>query len=190
MNLLDILILCTIVFFVIKGLMRGFFREIASLAGVILGIFLAARFQPQVTEYLKSYLPTTSFLSLISFAIIFAGVLILSSLLGHLLKLLFQKVLLGWIDRTLGLCLAMVKGIIITYLVIVLLTFFLPSKTPLLAESKLMPWIIVSYQSLTSMISPDHYRRWKARMLGEKEEQVPATANEKTKEATPKHGTK
>jgi membrane protein required for colicin V production len=170
MNLLDIIIIVTMTFLVVKGIMRGFIREIASLAGVILGIWLANLFQPQMTDFLKSYLPSNQFLPLISFAVIFVSILVLCNLLGWTLKLLFKKAFLGWVDRSLGACLAITKGVIITYLVIVILTFFLPAKTPLIAQSKLAPFIIKSYQSMISLISPDHYRNLKRKIMGEKKE--------------------
>ncbi|MBN2125947.1 MAG: CvpA family protein [Deltaproteobacteria bacterium] len=166
MNLLDIVIICTMAFFVVKGIFRGFIRETASLAGVILGILLAAHFQPRVTGYLKAYLPTTPFLSLISFAGVFICVLVLCNLLGWALKLLSQKASLGWADRGLGVGLALLKGVIVTYLAIVLLTLFVPSRTPLIAGSNLAPLIVASYQSMVRLISPDHYEGLKKRFLG------------------------
>jgi membrane protein required for colicin V production len=170
MNLLDIVIISAMVLLIVKGLLRGFIRETASLAGVVLGILLGHRFQPQLSAYLKPFLPQTSLLPVISFAVIFFVVLVSSNLLGYLFKLLFEKSFLGWLDRTLGVGLAVTKGIILTYLAIVLLTFFLPAKTPLIARSKLAPWIIVSYQSMIRLISPDHYQRWKQKILGKQEE--------------------
>ncbi|MFH1123791.1 MAG: CvpA family protein [Pseudomonadota bacterium] len=170
MNLLDLVILCTMIFLVVKGLLRGFIREVASLAGVVLGILFANWFQPQMTAHLRSYLPDTSFLPLLSFAGIFASVLILCNLLGYILKFLFKKIFLGWLDRTLGVGLAITKGVIITYLAIVLLTFFLPTKTPLIARSKLAPWIIMSYQGMIRLILPNHYKEWKERIMGKASE--------------------
>ncbi len=170
MNLLDIIITCTMLFFVVRGLMRGFIKEIASLAGVILGILLAIRFQPQVTDILKSYLPPGQFLGLIGFAAVFFSTLILCNLLGWGFKLLFQKVLLGWVDRTLGVGLAVAKGVILAYLVIVLLTFFLPARAPLIASSRLAPLIITSYQSMIHLISPDHYQQLRKKIVGTKRE--------------------
>jgi membrane protein required for colicin V production len=167
MNLLDIVIICAMVLLIVKGLLRGFIRETASLAGVVLGILLGHHFQPQLGAHLKSYLPQTSLLPVISFSVIFGFVLISCNLLGYLFKLLFEKSFLGWLDRTLGVGLAVTKGIILTYLAIVLLTFFVPAKTPLIARSKLAPWIVVSYQSMVRLISPEHYERWKTKILGE-----------------------
>jgi membrane protein required for colicin V production len=187
MNLLDIIIICTMVFLIIKGLLRGFIREIASLAGVILGIVLANIYQPQVTEKLRLVLHSTPFLPLISFALVFAVVLVACNLLGWLLKLGFKKAFLGWLDRFLGLCFALIKGVIITYLAIVILTFFLPSSTPLIAQSKLAPWINASYQTMVGLIAPDHYEKLKKKFL-EKKLDLGDKAPETRKEPPAKDG--
>ena len=95
MNLLDLIIISTMVFLVIRGIFRGFFKEIGSLVGVILGIWLANLYQPQMTAYLKEYLPSTVFLPFISFAVIFGLVLVLCNLAGWGLNLLLKKAFLG-----------------------------------------------------------------------------------------------
>ncbi|MGD8228655.1 MAG: CvpA family protein [Desulfobacteraceae bacterium] len=170
MNLLDIVIISGMIFLIMKGLLHGFIRELASLAGVVLGVVLGNHFQPQMTAYLKSYLPHTTYLPLISFGVLFASILIFCNLLGYLFKALFEKSFLGWLDKTLGVWLAMTKGVIVIYLVIVLFTFFLPARTPLIANSRLAPWIIVSYQSMIRLISPEHYEKWKKKILGDGKE--------------------
>jgi len=91
------IIIGAMIFFVVRGIWRGFLREIGSLAGVIL----------------------------------------------------------------------VLKGIILTYLVIVLLTFFLPTKTPLIAKSRLAPVIVSSYQSLAGFVSARRSHRWKKKWLGQ-----------------------
>jgi membrane protein required for colicin V production len=169
MNILDLFILCTMVFFLVQGIFRGFLREIASLAGVVLGIFLGGRFQPQATAFLKAHVPDFYYLPVVSFVLIFALVLIVSNVIGYALSHLFKKVFLGWVDRGLGVWLALTKGVILTYLIIVLLTFFLPTKAPLIANSSLAPWVIVSYQSMIRLISPEQYEKWKNRILGDDE---------------------
>jgi membrane protein required for colicin V production len=170
MNLLDVLIVSTLVFFVVKGLIRGFVREIASLAGVVLGIVIASRYQADVTEIIKQFLNPGPYLPLISFVVVFAVVLVGCNLLGWLIRLALRKAPLGWMDRVLGLCFALLKGVVVTYLVIVILTFFLPSGTPLIARSKVGPWIVISYQSMVGLISSDHYERWKKRFVQKTEE--------------------
>jgi hypothetical protein len=51
-----------------------------------------------------------------------------------------------------------------------MLFFFLPSKTPLIATSKLAPSIITSYQAMVGLISPDFYEKWKRKIMGKKKE--------------------
>lgn len=176
MNLLDMMILAVMLFLLIRGVMRGFFREIGSLAGVILGIWLGNVFQPQMTEILRPYFPSMPFLPLLSFSLIFGAVLVFCNLAGYALRLISKKVLLGWADRTLGAGLALLKGIIITYLAILLLTFFVPAKSPLVARSKMAPLIISSYQSMVSLISPDFYQSWKRKFLGKSEKKDEAAS--------------
>ena len=174
MNPLDLIIIATMVFFIVRGIFRGFFRELGSLAGVIFGIWFAARYYQQMADYLKGYIPTGNFLPLISFALIFAVVLILCNLAGLGLKKMMKRLLFGWADRGLSVILAMLKGVILTYLVIVLLTFFVPSKAPLIARSKLAPMIISTYQSMTGFLSPGAYQRWKRKFVGDKKEMTGA----------------
>lgn len=158
------------IFFVVKGVLRGFIREVASLSGIILGIWLANEYHPLMTDFLKPHLPASRYLSLISFAVIFILILLLCNLLGWGLKQFFSKVFLGWVDRTLGAALAVLKAVILTYLVIVLLTFFLPASNPLIAKSVLRPWIIESYQAVAGLISPDHFKRWEEDLVGKARE--------------------
>ena len=171
MNLLDIIIIIIMLFLVVRGIFRGFFMEIASLAGLVLGILISLRFYPQMTGFLKPHVPSLDdfALQLISIATIFVSILVLSNLAGWGFKALSRKTFLGWADKGLGAGLAVLKGILITYLSIVILTFFIPSKAPLVARSKLAPLVIHSYQSIISVISPGFYEDLKRRFIQQKE---------------------
>ena len=154
-------------FLIVRGVFRGFFKEIGSLAGVILGICLASLYQPLLNGLLRSFLPSSKFLPLIGFAAIFIVVFVVCNLMGRGLKTLFKKAFVGWPDRFFGAGLATIKGLIIIYFGIVLFNFFLPSKAPLITKSKLAPFIITSYQSVIGVISPAFYHSLKSRFLGD-----------------------
>jgi membrane protein required for colicin V production len=184
MNVLDFVILGVITFLVIKGIFRGFFREIASLAGIIFGFLVGNHYHPQMAALLKPYIPLEKSLSLIGFIILFFLVLIFFNLLGILMHHLFKRLFIGWFDKSLGLGIALLKGIIICYLLIVLLTFFMPSSSPLIARSKAARLVIVSYQSMASLMSPDLYKTWKQR-ISKKSDKVGKAISE-SKEAVKK----
>ncbi len=166
MNILDWIIIGIMVFLLVRGTFRGFFIEIASLTGVLLGIWLANVFQTDVTGILKQFLPVGRYLSLVSFAGIFLVVFFLCNIIAWLLKTLTAKTPLGFMDRGFGACMAMAKGIVIIYFVIVIMTFYMPSKNPLIAQSKLAPLIIRSYQSIVAIISPEYYNKLKRKFIG------------------------
>ena len=184
MNVLDFVILGVITFLVIKGIFKGFFREIASLAGIIFGFLVGNHYHPQMAALLKPYIPLEKSLSLIGFIIMFFLVLIFFNLLGILMHHLFKRLFIGWFDKSLGLGIALLKGIIICYLLIVLLTFFMPSTSPLIARSRAARLVIVSYQSMAGLMSPDLYKTWKQR-ISKKSEKVGKAISE-SKEAVKK----
>jgi len=169
MNILDLIILGLIAFFLIKGIFRGFFREISSLAGIIFGFLIGNHYHHPMADLLRAHIPFEKFLPLISFIILFIVVVIVFNLFGLLLHHLFKRLFIGWFDRGLGICFALIKGIIICYLLIVLLTFFMPSKNPLIAKSKTAPLVKLSFESMRRLISPDLYRTWKRRISKESE---------------------
>jgi len=167
MNILDYIILGLIAFFVIKGIFRGFFREISSLAGIIFGILISNHYHLQIANFLRAYIPLEKSLPIISFITLFVVVVVVFNLFGILLHYLFKKLLVSWLDRGLGIGLALIKGIIFSYLLIVLLTFFIPSKSPLITKSTTARMVTVTYQSMSRLISPDLYEAWKKKIYEE-----------------------
>jgi len=168
-NTLDCIILGLIGFFVVKGFFRGIFREIFSLAGIVFGFLIGNRYHPQMGDLLAAYIPFENSLPLIGFFTLFALVFIVSNLFGLLLHSMFGTLFISWFDRGLGVGLALIKGIAISYLVIVFLTFFAPSTCPLIARSRVAPLVKVSFESMRMLISPDLYRIWKRRIPKESE---------------------
>jgi len=189
MNLLDWIIISIMLVFLIRGIFRGFFREIFSLAGIILGIYMANLYQPHMTACLKGYFPSGKFLPLISFGAIFIIVFILFNLTGWLIKMLTAKTPIGCLDRWLGAGLAFLKGIVLIYLIIIVLTFFIPSKTPLIAKSRLTPLIIQSYQSMVNLISPGFYQELKRKFTGETDK-IEKLVSKKVRNLTGKDGSR
>ncbi|SPD74954.1 CvpA family protein [uncultured Desulfobacterium sp.] len=163
MNILDMIIIVIMIYLILRGIFRGFFMEIASLAGLVLGIVAGMNFHPRITILLKPHLPSFDgrILDIISFSIIFIVVLIVCNILGWFLKTIIHKTFLGWTDRGMGALLAILKGVIVANLFIFLLNFFVPSDSPLIAKSRLAPLIKSSYQWIIGLVSPDFFDKWK-----------------------------
>jgi len=103
MNIFDIVIIILLLFGFVRGLMKGFFVEIASLLALILGIYGAIHFSYFVADYLKDSVSwEEKYISITAFAITFLVIVILISLLGKILTKMASFVALGIINKLLG----------------------------------------------------------------------------------------
>ena len=103
MNWLDILLAIPMIWGLYKGLTSGFIMEIARLVALIAGVYLSVRFAQELSEYLYRNTELTSdFLPIISFAIIFVGVVLLVHLFAKAIEKLAKAVALGWANKAAG----------------------------------------------------------------------------------------
>ncbi|MFT7102586.1 MAG: membrane protein required for colicin V production, partial [Bacteroidia bacterium] len=78
-----------------KGLTSGLIMEISRLVALIAGVYLAVRFAQELSEYLYQNTELTNeFLPIISFAIIFVGVVLLVHLFAKAIEKLATAVAL------------------------------------------------------------------------------------------------
>ena len=122
MNTIDIIILICLIPAAIQGFIKGFITEALSIASLILGAWLAFRFSELLCKSLAPYVGNVpeKVLQVISFALIMIIVVLLLALLAKLLKGILKIVLLGWLDRLLGIALGIAKAALILSIVIVL----------------------------------------------------------------------
>jgi membrane protein required for colicin V production len=132
LNWIDVIIAAVLLGFAIRGLMRGFLREVVSLVGLFLGLWIALlKFVP-LGEWVQSRLPLTEPLPFhLAFLAIFLSVASLAGLVGYLLHRLARGLLMGWLDAIGGLGFGSVKGIMILTVLL-----FLVAHLPLTASIK------------------------------------------------------
>lgn len=120
MQTIDIIILVCLVPFVVQGIRKGFVSQLTALVSVVLGIWLSARFSKVVSEYLRPYIEVSdALLNVISFIAILLGVTLVLYLVGKAIEKLLKLVMLGWLDKLLGLTLSLLKGILLIGVIIV-----------------------------------------------------------------------
>jgi len=103
MGIFDIIIAVILVFGFVRGLMKGLFVEVASLAALIAGVYGAIHFSYYVGDFLKEKVSwSEQYITLASFAITFAIIVLAISLLGKLFTKLADFAYLGWINKILG----------------------------------------------------------------------------------------
>jgi membrane protein required for colicin V production len=138
MNLADLLIIVVLAVSVISAFVKGFFVEVFSLAGVILGLFIAAANYGGFSPWVLRVIPNREIANLVAFLVIAFLVMVLAGLAGRLLRGVVRGVGLGFVDRLLGAAFGLVKGCIVVTLVLMGVVAFLPRQDWLLG-SRLAP---------------------------------------------------
>jgi membrane protein required for colicin V production len=128
MNLADILIVVVLVVSGISAFVKGFFVEVFSLAGVVLGLFIAAANYGALTPWVLRFVKNLDVARLIAFLLIALVVMLIAGLAGRLLRGVVRGVGLGIIDRVLGAAFGLLKGGAIVTLVLMGLVAFLPRQ--------------------------------------------------------------
>lgn len=110
MTLLDILLVLPLLFFIFMGWKKGLVREVATLAGVLLGVWASVHLSQQVVPLLG--LDGESAV-LIAFIVTFLVALMLTYLLGRCIEGLMKAAKLSLINRMAGAVLGTVKALCI-----------------------------------------------------------------------------
>ncbi len=124
MNLLDIILIIPLILGGIGGFRRGFFLELATLAGLILGVFLAAILADvagQVIIAIVDWNPVP--VKILVFVIVFILVLMLARALGAALTKFFKVVMLNFFNRLAGMVFGFIKYAFILSILLIFLNF-------------------------------------------------------------------
>ncbi|QJB57486.1 CvpA family protein [Pseudodesulfovibrio sp. zrk46] len=138
MNFLDIVLVCILAIFMIRGFFRGLVQEVLSLAAVVLAIFLASNYQHLLVPHLELYIESQVTVNALAYVIIFFGTLIIFWLLAKAIRTMLDIVLLGWVDRIAGGVFGIIEGALIALILLMFLQSFAPDST-WLQESKIAP---------------------------------------------------
>ena len=136
MTLVDWIIVVVLAAAVLAGIARGFFRSAFSLAGLVLGLALAAWNYWRLAAMLKLVIHSVEVADAIAFVVIALLVMAVAAILGSLLAKVFEKVGLGCLDRLAGGIFGFVEGVLFVMVCILVTVAFFP-QTVWLTEARL-----------------------------------------------------
>ncbi len=164
MNFFDIVIIIILGFGVIRGVFRGLIKELASIIGVLGGFYAAYSYYMVLARLLSRWISNVAYLNILSFLIIFCGILIIISILGVVIKYVLNIAFLGWVDRICGAGFGIIKGILIASVLLITLTAFLPRNAPVIKNSMLAPHITLVSEKMAKIVSRDMKHNFKVKL--------------------------
>jgi len=122
---LDIVFLVPILLAAWRGFRRGLILELASLVGLLLGIFAGWKFSHFASAFLQSELEIQSeHLPILSFALTFLVVVLLVFLLGKVLERIIKLMALSMLNKLAGLLFSSLKVVVIISVLLVIIMQF------------------------------------------------------------------
>jgi len=137
------------------ALSQGFFLEVFSLAGVVVGFLLACWEYPLVAGHL-SLIDQPVVADIVAFFIIFLVVAILAGTIGRIVSWGAKQAGLRWMDRLLGGAFGLVRGALIVTVVVMATAAFAP-QSEWLTRSSLAPYFLVAGRA-ASWLAPGEVR--------------------------------
>jgi membrane protein required for colicin V production len=127
MNWLDIVLAIPMLWFLYRGFRNGLIIELASLAALILGIYVALHFSFYVEGWLvKNFEIGEKYLYIISFALTFIIVAVLVFLAGKIIHKLVGIIFLGFLNRLAGGIFGLVKAALVLSVILYFVNGFDP----------------------------------------------------------------
>ena len=153
MNWLDIVLAIPLLWFMYKGFRNGLIIELASLAALVLGIFIALHFSFYAKEFLiDNFEIADNYLNIIAFAITFIIVAVLVYLVGKIIHKLVSIVALGFLNRLAGGVFGLLKAALVLSVILYFLNGF--DSSLIKAEVKENSFLYEPVESIVPMIIP------------------------------------
>lgn len=180
MNYIDIVIAILLVVFGIAGLRKGLITEIATLLGLVAGLYGAFHFSDFTADKLMEHVNIDpKYLNVVAFIVTFIVVALLVNLLGRLVTKLVKSINLGFIDKLGGFLIGLAKGLLICSLIVMLMNTF--NINTLIKEEDRNGSVLYPYVEITVPYVYQGFDLVKEAMGDDTEEEV-------EEEETPKEG--
>lgn len=144
---------------------EGFFYEIFSLAGVVVGYMLAAWEYAHVAGWFAPYTRTAWVAEIAAFLLIFIAIAVLAGIIGRITRWAMKEVGLRWFDRLLGAAFGLLRAVLVIAVMVLALASFMPGSR-LLAGSALGPYFLVVARGATWVAPAAVRSRFRQGVLG------------------------
>lgn len=115
MNWLDIIIVIIVVYCIFEGYKTGLIKQLATLAGFIVGAVLSGTISSIILPILQSKIGSSeNILGPLSYILAFTAIMIVFYLLGSMIQSIVETVKMGALNRLAGIVLCLAKWVFVT----------------------------------------------------------------------------
>lgn len=157
LNTLDIVFLAVTLISIFLGVLKGFIRELFSLVFLVIAVVLGFLFYYQAGTFFLKYLGNRDISNFAGFVSIFVLVLIVGAVVTYFIKKILTVGPLKSVDRILGGVFGLLRGMLISGIIVFGLIAF-PVNDDLLLKSKLSPYVISTVEVFLKLL-PDQVRK-------------------------------
>jgi membrane protein required for colicin V production len=160
-NWLDWILAAVVVVSVVAAIMKGFIRELISLAAVVAGLVIAALGYQRAALWFDDLTRSHNVALGLGFLTLFVGTLLVGALVSVLARKLIQKAGLQWFDRFLGGVFGLVRGVVVDCILLMVLVAF-AIKAEAVQKSTLSPYVTTGARVIALAMPADLKAEFKA----------------------------
>jgi len=148
---MDFVFLTIILISIGFALMKGLMREVISLVSLIGGFILAAFFYRTAAGWFMNITRTEEIADLIGFMVIFLTCLLIGAVAAYLVNRFIKMASLQWIDRLMGGVFGLLRGWVIASVIALALIAF-PVRQETLARSIFAPYLLAGARAAVLLV--------------------------------------
>jgi membrane protein required for colicin V production len=156
LNILDIVFIIILLISILLGIIKGFIRELFSLAFFIIAVVLSFLFYHEMGSIYVPHLQNRDVSNFAGFITIFVAVLVIGAVVTYFVKKIFTIGPLKSIDMILGGLFGLVRGVLISAVILIALVAF-PVNDNLVLQSRLSPYLMKTIDVFFDLL-PGKYR--------------------------------
>lgn len=152
MNAVDAVITVMLLIGLVWGLVKGFVRGLLGLAGLVVGVMLAAGSYERLADSTLAFIPSERASEVVAFALVMIVVIVLVGIVARIISRALRLSALGWLDRLTGGVLGVVLAAVVAgVLILVAAKTGLEGAEPLVSSS-MAPRVMVVTDVVVSVL--------------------------------------
>jgi len=158
-TVLDVIVVVVVLISAVLAMVRGFVREVLSVASWVVAAGAAYLLYPHVLPLVQPYFDSKMMATIVSAAAIFFVALIIASYITMKISDFVIDSRVGAVDRALGFVFGAFRGILLMIVALWFFNFLVAAPPPWVAGARTMPLLVSGGDWLISLLPPD-FEAW------------------------------